>query len=100
MYVRSCTVTTEVRDGRGTLLIYWDENLLSKAKNYVLRPIRNGNPLGHALERPTAHFLLQTRQVGNFSVCHNPTNNPKQLKTKNITPGLITISAVQGNLGS
>ena len=33
------------------------------------------------VERPTAHFLLQTRQVGNFSVCHNPTNKPKQLKT-------------------
>jgi hypothetical protein len=42
--------------------------------------------------------------------CHNPTNNPKQLKTffvgvvllsvkKKTTPGLITIRAVPGNLG-
>jgi hypothetical protein len=50
---------------------------------------------------------------GTISKCHNPTNNPKQLKTillgwyyyrlkkpKNTLPGLITVRAVLGNLGS
>jgi hypothetical protein len=44
--------------------------------------------------------------------CHNPTNNPKQFKTTFVgvvlslvkktttTPGLITIGAVPGSLGS
>jgi hypothetical protein len=49
-----------------------------------------------------------------FSIyCHNPTNKPKQIKTAfagvillsvqkttTTTPGLITIRAVPGNLGS